>query len=212
MRKHTFFIILVIGIALAIGMWREHHGDAISSAQQFSQDSLRAGTAFPYPQKLPEFNLIDMHGNPFTSLHLKKHWSFVFFGYSTCPHVCPTTLNHMHDIARHVRLPTLQFVLVSINPEQDTPDVLKTYFQQEKFSVANFMGVTGEKAEIQRLATAIGVHAQEQGVQEHIEHSGALLLVNPEGKLAAIFTAPSKTQAIAQDFRQLAHRYANANG
>ncbi|HRE32865.1 MAG TPA: SCO family protein, partial [Candidatus Berkiella sp.] len=73
-----------------------------------------------------------------------------------------------------------------------------------------FVGVTGKKEDISVLTKTIGVHmAQEKAPEaDHIEHSGTILLINPQGELAAIFTQGDKPHAIAHDFKELLHRYA----
>ncbi|HRE32866.1 MAG TPA: SCO family protein, partial [Candidatus Berkiella sp.] len=126
MKKHTVFIIFIIGIALAIGIWRENHVSSTSGTQSLAP--LSSGTALAGGHKLPEFSLIDMDGYPFTRNAFESRWSFVFFGYSSCPDLCPTTLQAMHQIAQRLRnSPMLQFVFITIDPEQDTQARLKDF-------------------------------------------------------------------------------------
>lgn len=209
MKKHTLFIIFIIGIALAIGIWRENHVSSAPGTQSLAP--LSSGTALASGHKLPEFSLIDMNGHPFTLNAFESRWSFVFFGYSSCPDLCPTTLQAMHQISQRLRNnPMLQFVFITIDPEQDTQARLKDFLQQDKFRGTSFVGVTGKKEDISALTQAIGVHmAQEKAPEaDHIEHSGTILLINPQGELAAIFTQGDKPHAIAHDFKELLHRYA----
>ena len=90
---------------------------------------------------------------------------------------------------------------------------LKEYFQQDKFNTTAFIGLTGTKDKVAALAKNVGIHiAQDKNVQisqEHIEHGGALLLINPEGKLMAIFTSTDKPNAIVRDFKEIVHHYVN---
>lgn len=214
MKKHTLFIILIIGIALAIGIWRDNQElTSNNSAQMFTTLPLSVGTALQ-PHKLPDFSLIDSNGNIFTNQSLREHWSFVFFGYSHCPDVCPTTLGALSQISQRLgKGANVQFLFISIDPEHDSPAELKTFLQQDKFHPASFIGLTGDKAKIKQLANVIGIHVSEGKetalTSEHIEHGGAILLINPEGKLAAIFTSTDKPNAIVKDFKDIVHQYVN---
>jgi protein SCO1/2 len=213
MKKHTLFIILIIGIALTIGIWRDHQETVTTTetAKSFTPLPLNVGTALPQPKNLPDFHFQDMHENTFNNASLKDKWSFVFFGYSSCPDVCPTTLGSMVQIAQRIgKTPHVQYVFITIDPDRDSPAHLKTFLSQHQFQAASILGVTGNKEMVKDLASSIGIFfAQENStnVNEHIEHSGAILLVNPEGKLTAIFTSSDKPNLIARDFKELVHHY-----
>ena len=202
MKKQTVFILFIVVIALAVGLWREYQDAPNEPSASQLNSHLSAGTLLGQPKKLAAFDLIDMESKPFTNQSLKGQWSFLFFGYTSCPDICPTTLGAIQQIASRLQgTANLQFVFVSINPEKDSPLQLKDYLSQEKFNIVNFVGVTGEKEKIQTLAESVGIHTVQS------EHSSTLLLINPEGKLAAIFTSSEKPQAIARDFKEVVHRY-----
>jgi len=211
-KQHTLFIIFIIVIALAVGIWRENQINTAKSPAQTSVP-LSAGTSLARGHKLPEFSLIDMDGKPFTRSSFDNRWSFIFFGYSSCPDLCPTTLQAMQQISQRLRNnPVLQFVFITIDPDNDTQQRLKEYLQQDKFRGTSFVGVTGKKTDITALTQAIGIHmAQEKAPEaEHIEHSGTIILINPQGELAAVFSGSDRPHAIAHDFKELLHRYATA--
>lgn len=215
MKKHTLFIILIIGIALAIGIWRDNQNEPATSAKVFTSLPLSVGTALPQTYKMPDFTFTDMHGKTFSNNSLKERWSFIFFGYSHCPNLCPTTLAAMRQISQRLGAnPYLQFLFISIDPEHDNPSRLKEYLHQDQFAGMPIVGLTGNKETVKGLAQAVGIHLsleQEKEITaEHIEHGGAILLTNPDGKLAAVFTSTDKPGAIARDFKALAHHYANS--
>jgi len=212
MKKQSFFIILIISIALSIGIWREHQNKGKVTQQTTSTPSLilSTGTALTIPQRLPKFELEDMDGNAFTPESLKQHWSFVFFGYSSCPNVCPAALRDFHLLSqRLVGLPAVQFLFITIDPAHDDKDRLKQYLRQPQFGENTFMGITGQKEEILALAQKMGVYISEEaeGI-DNLQHSGALFLVNPDGKLSAVFSNGSKPHAIAHDTKEIIHHYA----
>jgi protein SCO1/2 len=212
MKKHTIFIILIMGLALIIGVWRDHQDT--HSAKQFSHGViLSVATLLPSPKKLGAFELIDMHGKPFTPMALKQHWSFLFFGYSSCPDVCPATLGSLHQISQHLKsIPMVQYVFISIDPHTDTPAQLKNFLKQENLKGTEFIGVTGKKEEIFDLAKTAGIAISQESIDagKDIEHSGAILLINPQGELAAVFTTSDRPHAIAHDFKEILHHTANA--
>jgi protein SCO1/2 len=166
--------------------------------------SLSAGSQLNPPQPLPSFELIDMDGNPFTLGSVKRRWSFVFFGYRTCPDICPLTLTSLQALAERLgSRASIQFIFITIDPEKDTPSSLKTYFQETTFN--RIKGVTGDKATILALAKAMSLHLDPVDLTEH---SGTVSLINPKGELAAIFTSTQKPAMIAQDFKQIiGYRY-----
>lgn len=212
MKKQSFFIILIISIALSIGIWREHKnkGNATNQVESSSTLVLSAGTALPVPQRLPKFELEDMNGNPFTQESFQQHWSFVFFGYSACPHICPVSLANLHQLSQRLNgLPAVQFLFITIDPLNDTKDRLKQYLQQPQFGGKTFTGITGEKDMILTLAQKMGVHISTEAKDlDNLEHSGALFLVNPQGRLAAVFSNSTKPYAIAHDTKEIIHHYA----
>ncbi len=216
MKKHTLFIILIIGIAIAIGVWRDNqHMAADDTANVYTSLPLAVGTALPQPHQLPAFKLIDTNGKNFSNDKLRDKWTFLFFGYSQCPGVCPATLGTMNQISERLGAHhNVQFIFVSIDPEHDTPSILKKFLQQEKFQSTSFIGLTGDKKDISALAQKVGIHVSEEQKlpisKEHIEHGGAILLVNPEAKLMAIFTTTDKPNAIVRDFKEIVHYYVNA--
>ncbi len=216
MKKQSYFIIFIIACALLIGIWREGPADtapAHSTVKQFSKNSLIAGTMISGSRKLSPFTLTNMLDEPFTHDSLKHNWSFLSFGYTSCPDVCSATIGSMHHIAK--RLPAtakLQFVFVTIDPNKDTPAHLHQYFQDPQYNGTPFMGVTGKREHIHQLAAMLGAHVGEENITlQHIEHGGAIFLINPEGKLNAIFTDSSKSVAIANDFKTIMHQYAQAS-
>ena len=170
---------------------------------------LAQATLLNAPRPLPEFRLIDHAGRPFDRERLRGRWHFLFFGFTHCPDVCPTTLatlaavrGGLHDLPASER-PGV--VLVSVDPARDTPEALARYvphFDPE------FVGVTGEPAAIAALtrelgvAVVIGAPAADGGYT--VDHTAALFLIDPDGAWTAVFGAPHATDTIACDFRAIA--------
>jgi len=140
------------------------------------------------------FELTDHHNQAFTKKQLSGKWSWIFFGYTSCPDVCPTTLqelNFVYDELKAVSDNT-QILLVSVDPNRDTPEKLAqyiAYFNKE------FIALTGNHGVLFPFARNVGLmYAINEPVGEDpdknnylVDHSSSLVLVNPQGKIAAIF-------------------------
>jgi protein SCO1 len=163
----------------------------------------------PKPDALAPFQLVKHDGTPFHNQALKGRWTFMVFGYTHCPDFCPTTLvefTHLHKLLAQTPhgVRDVQFVLVSVDPERDTPALLAQYVPQ--FNPA-FIGVTGDADMIARLADSVGaVYARapgSRGVNYLIDHSTAVLLINPQGALQGVFAAPHAAKEMVHGFAKI---------
>lgn len=160
----------------------------------------------PRERALPSVELIDQNGQPFNTDALRGRWYILFFGFTACPDICPTTLSDMRRL--FVRLPAetreqLQLVLVSADPARDTPRQLKTYLDYYR---AGFSGLTGDMQQLQRLSRALGlpfVPAHETQGNYSVSHSGNLALVAPDGTLRGHIRAPLKLEGLQQALPQV---------
>jgi protein SCO1/2 len=203
-------IVLVASVALLAGItasWLFGIG-----ARQRPQ--LTAATVlWDHARPLPEFSLVDGQGQAFGPKQLKGRWTFLFFGYTHCPDVCPTTLatlnQAMEAITRNGDAEHTQVVFVSVDPGRDDPQQLGQYV---RFFNPDFKGVTGSGADIDTLATPLGiVHARVANPNDAenylVDHTASVLLVSPEGALIALFGAPQHADAMARDFHALRAYY-----
>jgi protein SCO1/2 len=166
--------------------------------------TLVGGTLLPQPRPLEPFRLTAHDGTPFELSSLEGHWSFLTFGYTQCPDVCPMVLTTLNAVAARIpdRTPRPEFVFVSVDPERDTPEQLGRYVAY--FNPA-FRGVTGPDPALQRLTGQLGVlyaraEQQDTAMGYLVDHSASVLLIDPAGRLAAVFSAPQDPAAMARDF------------
>jgi protein SCO1/2 len=206
----TPLIVLVASLAVLAGItasWLFGTG-----ARQRPQ--LEAATVlWDHARPLPEFSLVDERGQAFGPEQLQGRWTFLFFGYTHCPDVCPTTLatlnQAMEAITRNDDAEHTQVVFVSVDPERDDPQQLGQYV---RFFNPDFKGVTGSVPDIDTLATQLGiVHAKVPNPNDPanylVDHTASVLLVSPEGALIALFGAPQHAEAMARDFHALRAYY-----
>ncbi|MFO1256845.1 MAG: SCO family protein [Gammaproteobacteria bacterium] len=207
-------LVTLVAVGISIGAWRDKthsSNQSHTAAQPFNP--IQAGTYLTEPKPLPPFHLMASDGKPFTEDDLKNYWSFVFFGYTRCPELCPKTLGVMQQLAEQLGPhSSTRFVLVSIDPEHDTPNYLKQYFNAPPYHALPFRGATGERTELSKLTNILGLYLQEGHVpfNGHLEHSGALLLINPQGEFTALFNNPDNPDQIARDFQRVMQLYVHS--
>ena len=167
----------------------------------------RVMTVRSEPKPLTDFALTDDRDRVFDLQSLKGKWSFLFFGYTHCPDVCPTTLAVLarahDDIARNaVGADNVQFVFVSVDPHRDTARGLRQYMG---YFDPSFVGVTGDEAQIANLAGQLGAAyrvAIAPGVENYpVYHSTAVFLLDPRARYRAVFTPPHDAEAISRRFK-----------
>ncbi|HEV8094655.1 MAG TPA: SCO family protein [Burkholderiales bacterium] len=191
--------------AILAGVWlaevyREHDSQAMLLPDQVI-------TLFPDPKPLTAFALTDDKNRVFDLASLKGKWSFLFFGFTHCPDVCPTTLAVLararDNIAKNaVGAEDVQFVFVSVDPNRDTASKLRQYVD---YFDTTFLGVTGDDAQIANLAGQLGAPYQvaiTPGVENYpVYHSMAVFLLDPQARYHAVFTPPHDAEAIARRFK-----------
>ena len=170
--------------------------------------SLGRATLYAERQALPAFELIDQARAPFGPARMRGQWTFLFFGFVNCPDVCPTTLAMLADVRARIAAASAgdvpQVVLVSVDPGRDTPPVLAQYVAHFDPS---FTGVTGDPGAIETLTRALGVAvavgAPADDGSYAVDHTAAIFLVDPAGRVAALFNTPHEARAIVRDYLQI---------
>ena len=145
------------------------------------------------PRNFGEIALLDHNGKPFTRASLEGHWSLVFFGFTYCPDICPTTMTFLNELMAGLEgteVEDTRVVMVSVDPARDTVAQLADYVP---YFNPEFTGVTGEFLEIHRFATALNTPFRKvpgQGEDYQVDHSANVVLINPKGDYHGFFKAP----------------------
>lgn len=193
----TFLAPLAVLLALGLGIFT-----AMRVYAPKAPLAVESGTVLNQPRALAPFALVDQDGAAFTNAALQGHWTLLFAGFTHCPDVCPTTLALMKQLA--ARVPSLGLLFLSLDPERDTPEVLKRYVTY--FSPA-IRGVTAPKAQIDALCASLGLAYQKiPGANERdytVDHSAALVLLDPQGRVAGYFQPPHKLDTLAADLARI---------
>lgn len=168
-------------------------------------------TVVPYANPLPDFKLESTsQEKELTRESLLGHWTYLTFGYTHCPDVCPGTLSLLAQVTRQMGdRKTPLVVFVSVDQPRDSIDLLKQYVPGFHPS---FLGATGSDQALTPLTKALGVYyvrnAPEKGSKGYsVDHSSAVYLISPEGKLRASFSMPMDANQMVKDTTQLMSHY-----
>lgn len=164
---------------------------------------------YPQAKSFSGFKLINQNNKTLTIEDFANNWTLLFFGFTSCPDVCPTTLTELQKIYKllQTEIPEQmpQILFVSVDPDRDTPEVLKNYIN---FFNPSFNAATGDTANIIALTSQLGVA---YSVEEHVntesyynvDHTAAIFVVSPNKKLHGIFPTPHNESKITADLLQL---------
>ena len=203
------------------------------STSEAAGSTYAAINTMPEPEPVQAFSFIDDQGVPFSNEQLEDQWSLLFFGFTHCPDICPTTMATLRGFVDRLADTDVvpQVVLVSVDPERDSPDVLHSYVQQFH---PEFRGIVGSKADMVTLSKSFGLfvatsmpsrseingHSEGEDEERHgmmhanphaghgasetdytINHSGYVLIINPNGQYVGRFSPPFTVEEMAESWR-----------
>ncbi|MCQ4324967.1 cytochrome c oxidase assembly protein [Stutzerimonas stutzeri] len=205
--QKTVFILVAL-VALVIGLTVSR---VLNSERQLDPTQLLdAGIVLlPQSRPLPALSLTDQDGVPVRMDELEGRWTLLFFGYTFCPDICPATLAELRQLKgllpEDVR-GEIQPILVSVDPNRDTPEQLKQYLGYFK---AGFLGLTGPLDDIQSLANGVGIPFIPGDTSKKnytVDHSGNLVIIGPDGHQHGFIRAPLRVQKLAEQLPALVSR------
>ena len=175
-------------------------------ARMLAQKSpvLHSGTWLPEPRPLAPFALADLAGRTFDNSALLKHPSLLFFGFSSCPDICPTTLATMAALMKNAPLPSLQLLFASVDPQRDQAATLRPYLAS--FDL-RFIGLVGSTQAMAPLLQSLGASAERHALNDgsySIDHSATLYLLDTRGRMAAVFSPPFEAAGLRADLERIA--------
>jgi protein SCO1/2 len=183
-------LVLVAGVLIALAFREQGKGAAGSP--------LAAAIGGP-------FSLVDQNDKPFTDANLKGKWQLVFFGYTHCPDVCPTTLNDLSLALDQLgdKKSQVGIVFISVDPERDTPAVLKSYVESFGGPVE---ALTGSPDAVAQAAKDYKVyyakHARSDGGYD-MDHSALIYIMDPQGRFTATFIPDDQPEKMAERLKKL---------
>ncbi|WP_417501342.1 SCO family protein [Marinobacter sp.] len=210
--KVTLFVLLLL-VVLVFGLVIGRQVFLVDNGEPTPAPDLAEMNTYVYdqPRSLVEFTLTNENGETATRDSLRGKWTFAFVGYTNCPDICPAAMANLRrtDKLLSKELPQPDYLLVSADPENDTPEQLKAY---TGFFGENFHGLTGDLETLRALAqslSAVFVHRDVDG-ETLVDHSGHFALINPDGQLAALIQPPHNPEHLAEAFERI-YLWAKAN-
>ena len=201
--KTLIIIVMLIAFGAGLGIYSSSYYQAKSNLT-----TTIPGLLWPNPKTLRPFASIDQNGNVFGLEQLTGKWSFVFFGYTNCPDVCPISMNVMSQVDKILRVDNpdmkTQMVFMTVDPERDTTEQLKQYVS---YFSPSFIGLGGTKQQVDSLARQIGIAYGKSDIESEtkylVDHTASIFLIDPNGRFIGVFSSPHEAQDIADRFKQI---------
>ena len=181
-----------------------------STANGNDARALTAATLLPDPRDLPEFSLTEGSSGAFTRASLRGQWTLMFFGFANCPDVCPTTMALLASVVDKLRKADVEppdVVFISVDPERDSPADAARY---AAYFDPSFRAASGDQDSLRELTRPLGImHMRvSTGADTYsVDHSAAILLINPSVQLRALFSAPHDADTIVADLHRIIERH-----
>jgi len=187
----TFGLATVLALAASVALWRM--GD------RYGSGSGTAAVGGPYV-------LTDQNGAPRSDRDFHGRWVLLYFGYTFCPDVCPTTLAKISAALGKLGSQADRFVpvFITIDPARDTPSVLKSYLAA--FG-PQFVGLTGKPSDIAKVAHSYRVYYAKHplaGGNYAMDHSSVIYLIDPNGNFVKVYDDEASVQALVADLKKTA--------
>jgi protein SCO1/2 len=151
------------------------------------------------------FRLVDQNGKTVTDADLKGKWSLIYFGYTHCPDACPTTLNEiaiaLDDLGP--KRDAVRPVFITVDPERDTPEVLKSYVTSFDAPILALTGTPEAVAQAAKYYRVYYAKHPEPGGDYSMDHSSVIYVMDPEGRFTATFTPENSPEDIAARLKKL---------
>ena len=199
----AIFIITVLGLFI----------NKLTTPRTLSDDELLVNGLFLFdvPKQISDFEFLSSNKKIFTKSDLMGKWTLMYFGFTKCPDECPTTMYQLSKLIKVLRdkefkLDDKQWVLVSIDPERDTPEMIDNY---AKGFDKDFIGVSNNRPMLLSLATQLSVNNVMPSSSNHMDHShldnhvNNIILIDPNGDFAGIFRPPFDVSRLSLTYQSV---------
>ena len=226
--KAVIYILLPLSLGIVLSKYTHHSVDSwdsltatvltapltkeVSKVNVAPQDNNSTMAVFPKPKEITAFTLEDHHGMEFTKEGLQGHWSFLFFGYTRCPDICPTTLALLDRVDGILRKETPsaipKMIFISVDPKRDTHNALADYVT---YFNPNFLGVSGNLPQLRHLTRQLGLvfGLEDGGNMENYEvyHSARIILIDPQARFSALLSPPHIAKTIVENYKEMINNF-----
>lgn len=199
-------------VAIVVGMFfYSVTRPPVLSVQELQE---RGIVVLPFARELNEFSLVDHRGADFDVTSLLGRWSFLFFGFSACPDICPTALAALAEVERQLQTDPdsahpegFNVVFVTVDPERDDAQALGQYVGV--FS-PRFTGVTGSREQLAEFALQLNVAFMKvplEGGDYSMDHTANIVMINPLGRYHGFIKMPHDSEKILLGYRSVAEAF-----
>jgi protein SCO1/2 len=207
--KNSMLLMIVAAlVAVAFGVYFQS-----SAGLKDTLPMLEKAIILPNSKAIQGVEFVDHQGQRFGKQQLLGRWSILFFGFTNCPDICPTTMQTLKQVKNKLVLDdawgNYQVIMVSVDPDRDTTQQLSNYLP---YFDPEFIGISGSLDITTGFSKQLGIlfyanEADDDGRYD-VDHGTALILVNPMGEMAGVISAPHQADVIARDLSKLAKYYA----
>ena len=196
-----WFILLGVGLLIAFV--------AVLGSRIWTTAYTFNGTALEPPQDVPDIVGVNWDGTPFRLRDLKGNIVLLFFGYTSCPDVCPTTLGEMQTLYTELgqQAAEVKVIFITVDPERDSVERLAQYVPAFN---ADFLGVYLEPEELEAVKQAYGIYAQKAEYEDNqtaagylVDHTAAVSVIDQTGNRRLVFSFGTTAEEMVQDIRYL---------
>lgn len=200
-------IVILIALLVALGLPRLTSGG--EAANNGASIDVERKQVLDPPKELAQFTLTDQNGQPLSLSDLRGKPTLLFFGFTHCPDICPTTLAHFRQVKRDMgeRGADANYVFISVDGSRDTPERIKEYVGQFD---PEFIGLTGTEDDVRAIANDYFLffnRAQTEGTPSaagySVDHTTYAYLIDAEGKLRVIYPFQAPREMIVEDIESL---------
>jgi protein SCO1/2 len=195
--RRTLPWFILLGVVAIIG------GALLARMLAHPSVAIETGTWLPESRSIGTVRLTDVTGQSFTEQSLRGHASLVFFGFTFCPDLCPTTLSTLAQLQRNPPIPGLRVLFVTVDPERDSAPALRQYLAA--FS-PDFVGLRPQVQDLPVLLRNFGAIAERVTLPDGsytVDHSATLYLLDTRGRIAAVFSPPFSVAALHADLARI---------
>jgi len=201
-RSLPVWVILIAALVAAVGLWLSHRYFATPMPRKLANAVL-----YPQPRQLPDFHLAQANGAALSKADWRGHWNMVYFGYLSCPDVCPTTLATFKqvwsELGKRNLASQIRIDFISVDPQRDTTDRLSKYVG---FFSPDFVAATGTDDDLTRLTRALGLiysRTTDANGAIQVDHSDSVVIVDPQARLIGMFRPPFTAATLTADLTTL---------
>ena len=205
----TVALLLLVALSvMAFAMyqqWRVSHGQVGSAGTSVPQVDAENVYLYESPRNIRSFTLTSAQGEQVDNSILQGQWTIAFVGFTNCPDICPTTMATLSKTAERLpdRVTEPQFLMISADPERDTPKALNRYVT---FFGDDFRGLTGDRETLKALARDLNAtfsSASQSSDSGGVQHSSHLALISPAGDFVGMIRPPLDVDTILRTYEKL---------